>query len=96
MLFYRETSEENKTFLELLSPASREPITLEWHPETHDIGEEILGLIRCAYKDMPNIEASLKHVHLNEIDTKSYEHLKYLCDSFNNATLVSDWPAHSV
>ncbi|XP_031616788.1 histone-lysine N-methyltransferase, H3 lysine-79 specific-like [Contarinia nasturtii] len=70
----------------LKSPAYVEPMYYSWPLQTGpDDSVEILDVIRWVCKDIPYIEAELKTIDLNEVDTTCYNSMRHVCDSYNKA-----------
>lgn len=75
--------------LKLHSPSGAEPFVYPWPlssgPDKHDSGSELIDTIRWVCDDMPEIKSALEDIVLNDIDTNSYEIMKWLCDKYNRA-----------
>lgn len=84
----------------LHSPAGAPPMSYKWPlqmgsgADRHDNGIEILDTIKWVCEDMPEIQATIEDINMNEIDTTCYDEMRDIVDTYNKAidsvlTLVS-------
>ncbi|XP_048255471.1 histone-lysine N-methyltransferase, H3 lysine-79 specific-like isoform X7 [Haliotis rufescens] len=73
--------------LKLHSPAGAEPAVYQWPipgSDGRDGAHEIIDTIRWVCEDFPELKQSMDPKLIQATDSKSYESLKHLCDTYNN------------
>ncbi|XP_041356679.1 histone-lysine N-methyltransferase, H3 lysine-79 specific-like isoform X1 [Gigantopelta aegis] len=74
--------------LKLHSPAGSEPAIYQWPipgSEGKEGAEEIIDTIRWVCEDIPELKLAMENYVLQDIDTKSFQSMKCLCEKYNKA-----------